>query len=132
VKINKAGWGPSTKGPAENFTGTVRRDPTIRPEEPGRALTGIVTFEPGARTAWHTHPAGQILYILAGCGWVQSEGGPRQQVTPGDSVWFPAGEKHWHGGTATTAMTHLAITESIDGIAADWMEHVTDEQYLAG
>ncbi|APZ55309.1 cupin domain-containing protein [Salipiger abyssi] len=132
MKINRAASGPSSWAPAESFTGTVRRDPLIGSEAPGRVGTGLVTFEPGARTAWHTHPAGQILIVTAGRGWVQSKGQPRQEVAPGDSIWFPAGEKHWHGATETTAMTHIAVTEYIDGSAVDWMEHVTDEDYLAG
>lgn len=132
MKINKAGSSPSSYAPAENFTGTVRRDRLIGSEEPGRVNAGLVTFEPGARTAWHTHPAGQILIVTAGRGWVQSKGGPREDVTAGDAVWFPAGEKHWHGATATTAMTHIAVTEYIDGVAVDWMEHVTDAQYNGG
>ena len=132
MKINRAGSSASGKGPAETFTGTVRRDGLIGSEPPGRVNTGLVTFEPGARTAWHTHPAGQILIITAGRGWVQSKGGPRQEVAPGDAVWFPAGEKHWHGAADTTAMTHIAVTESVDGSAVTWMEHVTDEEYLAG
>lgn len=129
MKVNKAGSTPSGWAPADQFTGTVRRDMLISSEEPGRVSTGFVTFEPGARTAWHTHPAGQILIVTAGKGWVQSKGGPRVEVTPGDSVWFPAGEKHWHGATATTAMTHIAVTEAVDGSAVTWMEHVTDEGY---
>jgi quercetin dioxygenase-like cupin family protein len=129
MKVNRAASSPSGKAPAENFTGSVRRDGLIGAETPGRVNAGLVTFEPGARTAWHTHPAGQILIITAGRGWVQSEGGMREEVTPGDAVWFAAGEKHWHGATATTAMTHIAITEYIDGSAVDWMEHVTDEEY---
>lgn len=132
MKINRAASSPSGKAPAENFTGGVRRDGLIGSEEPGRVNAGLVTFEPGARTAWHTHPAGQILIITAGRGWVQSKGGAREEVTPGDAVWFPAGEKHWHGATATTAMTHIAITEYIDGVAVDWMEHVSDEEYKRG
>lgn len=129
MKVNKAASGPSSWAPAEQFTGTVRRDPLMGSEAPGRVNTGLVTFEPGARTAWHTHPAGQILIVTAGRGWVQAEGGERQEVTPGDSVWFPAGERHWHGATATTAMTHIAVTESVDGSAVTWLEHVTDEEY---
>jgi quercetin dioxygenase-like cupin family protein len=131
MKVNRAGSSPSRKAPAENFTGTVRRDGLIGAEAPGRVNAGLVTFEPGARTAWHTHPAGQILIITAGRGWVQSEGGPREDVTPGDAIWFPAGEKHWHGATATTAMTHIAVTEYVDGSAVTWMEHVTDNEYNA-
>jgi quercetin dioxygenase-like cupin family protein len=132
MRINRAASAPSGKGPAETFTGTVRRDGLIQSEAPGRVSTGLVTFEPGARTAWHTHPAGQILIIMAGRGWVQCKGALRQEVTPGDSVWFPAGEKHWHGATDATAMTHIAVTESIDGSAVDWMEHVTNEEYNGG
>lgn len=132
MKVNRAGSGPSSTALAENFTGTVRRDPLIGSEPPGRIGTGLVTFEPGARTAWHTHPAGQILIVTAGRGWVQAEGGPRQEVSPGDAVWFPAGEMHWHGATATTAMTHIAINEYVEGEAVHWMEHVTDEDYLRG
>lgn len=129
MKIQKAASVPSGKAPADQFTGTVRRDMLLSSEEPGRVSTGMVTFEPGARTAWHTHPAGQILIVTAGRGWVQAEGGERQDVTPGDCVWFPAGERHWHGATATTAMTHIAVTEAIDGSAVTWLEHVTDEEY---
>jgi quercetin dioxygenase-like cupin family protein len=129
MRIYRAGTTPSGKAPAENFSGTVRRDPLIQSEAPGRVSTGFVTFEPGARTAWHSHPAGQILIITAGRGWVGHKGGEREEVTPGDAVWFPAGEVHWHGATATTAMTHIAITETLNGSAADWMEHVTDEEY---
>ncbi|OAN75936.1 cupin [Sulfitobacter sp. EhC04] len=129
MKIAKAGSSASSWAPAENFTGRVRRDPLVAPESPGRAVAGCVTFEPGARTAWHTHPAGQILIITAGKGWVQREGGPREEVTPGDSVWFDANEKHWHGATDKTAMTHIAVTEFIEGEAADWLEHVSDADY---
>jgi quercetin dioxygenase-like cupin family protein len=132
MKIYRVSSTPSGKGPSETFTGTVRRDALIQSEAPGRVSTGFVTFEPGARTAWHTHPAGQILIITAGRGWVQCKGGKREDVTPGDAVWFPAGVKHWHGGTATTAMTHIAVTESIDGSPVTWMEHVTDEEYTRG
>lgn len=129
MRIYRAGTAPSGKAPAENFSGTVRRDPLIQSEAPGRVSTGFVTFEPGARTAWHSHPAGQILIITAGRGWVGRKGGPRAEVTPGDAVWFAADEIHWHGATATTAMTHIAITESVNGSAAVWMEHVSDEEY---
>ena len=132
MDIYRAGTAPSGKAPAEHFSGTARRDPLIQAEAPGRVATGFVTFEPGARTAWHTHPAGQILIITAGRGWVQREGGPREEVTPGDAVWFPAGERHWHGATATTAMTHIAVTESVNDSAVTWMEHVTDEEYNRG
>ena len=132
MQVYKVGSAPSSKAPGENFTGTVRRDPLIQSEAPGRVSTGLVTFEPGARTAWHTHPAGQILIITAGRGWVQREGGAREEVTPGDAVWIAAGEKHWHGATATTAMTHIAVTESVDGSAVTWLEHVADEDYNPG
>ena len=130
MKINRAGSGPSSWAPPESFTGTVRRDPLITSEAPGRVSTGLVTFEPGARTAWHDHPAGQILIVTAGRGWVQTRGGPRREVTPGDAVWFDAGEVHWHGATDATAMTHIAVTEYVDGSAVTWMDHVTDAEYL--
>lgn len=129
MKINRVGSGPSSYAPAESFSGTVRRDTLISAEAPGRVATGLVTFEPGARTAWHTHPAGQILIVTAGRGWVQSKGSDRQEVCPGDTVWFPAGEKHWHGATDKTAMSHIAVTEAVDGETVVWMEHVTDEEY---
>lgn len=129
--VNKSASVPSSPGPAENFTGTVRRDGLVNAELPGRAATGLVTFEPGARTAWHVHPAGQILIVTAGRGWVRSESGPRHEVTAGDSVWIPAGERHWHGATASTAMTHIAVTEFVDGSAVTWLEHVSEEDYHA-
>ena len=132
MDIKRSGTQPSGKGPAESFTGTVRIDPLFQSPEPARALGVSVTFEPGARTAWHTHPLGQTLIVTAGCGLVQSRGGPIEKIRPGDVVWCPAGEKHWHGATATTAMTHIAIVERLDGKAVDWMEKVTDEQYQAG
>jgi quercetin dioxygenase-like cupin family protein len=122
---------PSGKGPAEYFTGTVRIDPLFEAAEPGRVLGVSVTFEPGARTAWHTHPLGQTLIVTAGCGLVQSWGEPVKEIRPGDVVWCPPGEKHWHGATATTAMTHTAIVEKLDGKTVDWMEKVSDEQYQA-
>ena len=131
MEIKRSGSGASRKGPAEWFTGTVRIDPLFQAPEPGRVSGGHVTFEPGARTAWHTHPLGQTLVITSGLGWVQREGGPIEEVRPGDIVWFPAGEKHWHGASPTTAMTHIAIQESLNGNAVEWMEHVTDEQYGA-
>jgi quercetin dioxygenase-like cupin family protein len=130
MQVFRAGSRPSGKGPADQFTGTVRRDPLCVAGAPGRVQAGINTFEPGARTAWHTHPLGQILFFAAGAGWVRTWGGPILEVFPGDVVWIPAGEKHWHGATATTAMTHIAITEALDGKAVEWLEHVTDEQYL--
>lgn len=129
MKITHAGSGPSTPGPAEYFSGRVRRDPLVDAETPGRVTTALVTFELGARTAWHSHPAGQVLLVVAGRGWAQSEGGPRREIAPGDSVWFAAGEKHWHGATATTAMSHVAVTEQVEGVTATWMEHVSDEDY---
>ena len=128
-KIKRSGSQPSRKGPAEYFTGAVRVDPLFQAGDPPRVSGGQVTFEPGARTAWHTHPLGQTLLITSGLGWVQHEGGPIEEVRPGDVVWFPAGLKHWHGATPTTAMTHIAITESRDGKNVDWMEKVSDEQY---
>ena len=129
MEIKRSGSQPSTQGSAEYFTGTVRIDPLFQPKEPARTLGASVTFEPGARTAWHTHPLGQILIVTAGCGGVQRWGDPIEQIRPGDVVWFPPGEKHWHGATATTAMTHIAIVEQLDGKAVDWMEKVSDEQY---
>jgi len=132
MDIKRAGSQASQKGSADWFTGTVRIDPLFQAADPGRVSGGMVTFEPGARTAWHTHPVGQTLIITAGAGWVQTEGGPVEHVRPGDIVWFPPGERHWHGATATTAMTHIAITETLGGRNVDWMERVTDEQYRAG
>ena len=129
MDIKRSGSQPSGKGPAEYFTGTVRVDPLIQADAPARIFTASVTFEPGARTAWHTHPLGQTLIVTAGCGLVQRWGGPIKPIRPGDVVWFPPGEKHWHGTTPTTAMTHIAIVEHLDGKSADWMEKVTDEQY---
>ena len=129
MEIKRSGSQPSRKGAAEYFTGAVRVDPLFQAGDPARVSGGQVTFEPGARTAWHTHPLGQTLLITSGLGWVQHEGGPIEEVRPGDVVWFPAGLKHWHGATPTTAMTHIAITESRDGKNVDWMEKVSDEQY---
>jgi len=129
MEIARGGSQPSTKGSAEWFTGQVRVDPLFKAQAPARTTGGNVTFEPGARTAWHTHPLGQTLIITAGCGWVQREGGPVEEVRPGDVVWFPPGEKHWHGATRSTSMTHIAIQEQLDGKAVDWLEHVSDEQY---
>jgi quercetin dioxygenase-like cupin family protein len=131
MKITRVGSQASLKGPAEWFTGTVRVDPLFQAPEPGRVGAAHVTFEPGARAAWHTHPLGQTLIITSGLGWVQREGGPIEEVRPGDVIWFPPGLKLWHGATSTTAMTHIAITESLDGKNADWMEKVSDEQYAA-
>jgi len=131
MEINRSGSRPSGKGPAEYFTGSVRVDPLLQAPDPARVAGASVTFEPGARTAWHTHPLGQSLIVTAGCGWTQRQGGPREEIRPGDVVWIPPGEKHWHGATATTAMTHIAIQEMLDGKAVDWMEKVTDQQYQA-
>jgi quercetin dioxygenase-like cupin family protein len=132
MEIKRSGSQPSAKGPAEYFTGTVRVDPLFQVAEPGRVSGAAVTFEPGARSNWHTHPLGQTLVVLSGCGLVRSWGGPARRIRPGDVVSCPAGEKHWHGATATTAMSHLAIQEAKDGKAVEWLEKVTDEQYAAG
>jgi quercetin dioxygenase-like cupin family protein len=129
MEIKRSGSRPSGKGPAEYFTGTVRIDPLFEAPDPARARGVSVTFEPGARTAWHTHPFGQALIVTAGCGWAQRWGGPIEEIRPGDVISFPPGEKHWHGATATTAVTHIAIQEQLDGKTADWMEKVSDEQY---
>jgi quercetin dioxygenase-like cupin family protein len=129
MEIKRSGSQPSGKGPAEYFTGTVRVDPLFNPPAPARVRGASVTFEPGARTAWHTHPLGQTLIVTAGCGRVQRLGGPVEEIRPGDVVWIPPSEKHWHGATPTTAMTHIAIQEQLDGKAVDWMEQVGDEQY---
>jgi quercetin dioxygenase-like cupin family protein len=129
MDIQRAGTNPSQKGPAEWFTGTVRIDPLFQANDPARAAGAAVTFEPGARTAWHTHPLGQRLIVTIGCGLVQRDGGPVEEIRPGDVVWFAPGEKHWHGASPTTAMTHIAIQEALDGKAVEWMEHVSDEQY---
>jgi quercetin dioxygenase-like cupin family protein len=131
MDIKRSGSRPSGKGPAEYFTGTVRIDPLFQANDPARSLGASVTFEPGARTAWHTHPLGQTLIVTAGCGLAQRWGGPIEEIRPGDVIWFPPGEKHWHGATATTAMTHIAIQEQLEGKAVDWMEKVSDEQYQA-
>src|SRR4051812_4060817 len=131
MDIKRVGSQPSAKGPAEWFTGTVRIDPLFAAGAPARAAGAAVTFEPGARTAWHTHPLGQTLIVTAGCGLVQSWGGPVMKIRPGDVVWCAPGEKHWHGATPDTAMTHIAIVEMLDGRAVDWMEKVSDETYRA-
>jgi len=130
MDIKRNGSQPSVKGPAEWFTGTVRIDPLFEAQEPSRTGAAYVTFEPGARTAWHTHPLGQRLIITSGSGRVQREGGPIEEVHPGDVVWFEPGEKHWHGASPSTAMTHIAIQEALNDKAVDWMEQVSDEQYL--
>jgi quercetin dioxygenase-like cupin family protein len=129
MDIKRNGSRPSSKGPEAWFTGTVRVDPMFQAGDPARVSGGQVTFEPGARTMWHTHPLGQTLIVTSGLGWVQCENGPIEEVRPGDIVWFPPGEKHWHGATATTAMTHIAVTEWLDGKNVEWMEKVSDEQY---
>lgn len=129
MKVIGAGSTPSLAGSASSFTGTVRRDPLFDPGAPSRMSGSSVTFEPGARTAWHTHPVGQVLLITAGFGSVQSWEQPLQHVRPGDVVWIEAGEKHWHGACAHTSMTHIAITEAVDGSAVEWLEHVTEQQF---
>jgi quercetin dioxygenase-like cupin family protein len=129
VDITRAGSHPSAKGPADWFTGAVRIDPLFQTSAPARGAGAAVTFEPGARTAWHTHPLGQTLIVTAGFGLVQRQGGPIEEIRPGDVVWFPPGEKHWHGASPNTAMTHIAIQESLDGTVVEWMEQVSDEQY---
>jgi len=131
MEITRIGAKPSAKGPADWFTGTVRIDNPFQGTEPARIAGAHVTFEPGARTAWHTHPLGQTLIVTSGCGRVQREGGPIEEIHPGDIVWFAPGEKHWHGAAPTTAMSHIAIQEKLDGKVVDWLEHVTDEQYGA-
>lgn len=129
MEIKRSGSQASAKGPSDWFTGTVRIDPLFQARDPARAAGNLVTFEPGARTAWHTHPFGQVLIVTAGFGFVQRNGGPIEEVRPGDVVWFEPGEKHWHGASATTALTHIAIQEGKDGTFVDWMEKVADEEY---
>lgn len=129
MEIKRNGSQPSGKGSDEYFTGTVRIDPLFQPHEPARASGGSVTFEPGARTAWHTHPLGQTLIVTAGNGRAQRWGGPIEEIQPGDVVWFEPGEKHWHGAAPMTAMTHIATQEQLDGRVVEWMEKVSDEQY---
>jgi quercetin dioxygenase-like cupin family protein len=129
MQIKRTGSQPSRQGPAEWFTGKVRIDPLVEPTDPARAVANSVTFEPGARTHWHTHPLGQTLIVTAGCGRAQREGGPVEEIRPGDVVAFAPGEKHWHGAAPTTAMTHIAIQEKLDGKAVEWLEPVTDDQY---
>ena len=131
MEIKRVGSQASAKGPAEWFTGTVRIDALFQAPDPALVSGASVTFEAGARTAWHTHPLGQTLVVTAGCGWAQREGGAIEEIRPGDVVWFPPGEKHWHGATATTAMTHIAIQEKRDGKVVEWLEHVSEEQYQA-
>jgi quercetin dioxygenase-like cupin family protein len=129
MNIARVGTQPSAKGPPEWFTGTVRIDPLFQAPDPAFVQGASVTLEPGARTAWHTHPLGQTLIVIAGCGWVQQEGGPVEEIRPGDVVWFPPGVRHWHGATPTNAVTHIAIQEKLNGKVVDWMEKVSDEQY---
>ena len=130
MNIQRNGSKPTVKGNADYFTGHVRLDNPFQTTDPARVGGATVTFEPGARTAWHTHPLGQTIIITSGLGWAQREGGPREEIRPGDIVWFEPGEKHWHGATDTTAMTHIAIAEALNGVAVDWLEKVTDDDYL--
>jgi quercetin dioxygenase-like cupin family protein len=129
MDIKRSGSRPSGKGPADYFTGSVRVDPLIETKEPARVRGAHVTFEPGARTAWHTHPLGQTLIVTSGLGWVQRLGGSVEEIRPGDVVWFEPGEKHWHGATATTGMSHIAIQEALNGSAVEWLEKVSDDDY---
>ena len=129
MDIKRAGSQASVKGPSDWFTGSVRIDALFQAPDPALVAGASVTFESGARTAWHTHPLGQTLVVTSGCGWAQREGGPVEEIRPGDVVWFAPGEKHWHGATPATGMTHIAIQERLEGKAVDWLEHVTDEQY---
>jgi quercetin dioxygenase-like cupin family protein len=132
MDLRRAGSQPSQTGSPDTFTGTVRIDPLYAAEAPARVACGSVTFEPGARSAWHTHPLGQILIVTAGVGWTQCEGEPIVEIRAGDVLFCPPGHKHWHGATPTTAMTHIAVQEALDGHVVDWLEKVTDEEYLAG
>ncbi len=132
MELKRPGSQPSSKGPAEYFTGTVRIDPLITPPAPSRVSCASVTFEPGARSAWHTHPLGQTLIVTAGCGWTQCEGEEIVEIRAGDVIWCPPGHKHWHGATLTTSMTHISVVEALDGKSVEWMEKVSDAQYLAG
>jgi quercetin dioxygenase-like cupin family protein len=132
MDIKRSGSEASRRGPSDWFTGTVRIDPLFHAPDPGRVSGAHVTFEPGSRTAWHTHPLGQTLIITSGLGWVQTEGGPVQEVRPGDIVRFSPGERHWHGASSTAAMTHIAVQEALNGKAVNWLEHVSEEQYRAG
>ncbi|TCR91937.1 quercetin dioxygenase-like cupin family protein [Rhizobium sp. BK376] len=131
MDIKRNGSQPSAKGPADYFTGSVRIDSPFKGSDAARVGGAIVSFEPGARTAWHTHPLGQTLIVTSGCGRAQRQGGPVEEIHPGDIVWFAPGEKHWHGAAPGTAVTHIAIAEALDGKVVDWMEHVTDEEYRA-
>lgn len=132
MEIRRSGSQPSGSGPSHYFTGAVRIDPLFSPPDPARVAMALVTFEPGGRTAWHTHPLGQTLIVTVGCGWVQRAGGPIEEIRSGDVVWFAPGEKHWHGATATTAMSHIAIQEKQNGTPVAWMEQVTDADYCVG
>jgi quercetin dioxygenase-like cupin family protein len=132
MKLTRSGAQPSAKGPDDWFTGTVRIDPLFSSPAPARAAGAAVTFEPGARTAWHTHPLGQTLIVVFGLGLVQRAGGPVEEIRPGDVVWFEPGERHWHGASPTTAMQHVAVQESLDGKAVEWLEKVSDEEYQSG
>ena len=132
MKITRAGTQPSAKGPADWFTGVVRIDTPFQAASPARVGGATVTFEPGARTAWHTHPLGQTLFVTFGLGWIQREGGPIEEIRSGDIVYFEPGERHWHGASANTAMQHIAVAEALEGKAVDWMEKVTDEEYQRG
>ena len=132
MNIQRNGTRPSQKGPSDYFTGEVRIDPIVQAPEPSRVTGASVTFEPGARSNWHTHPLGQTLIVTSGVGWTQCEGEPIEEIRAGDVIWCPPGHKHWHGATPTTSMTHIAIQEMLDGKVVDWLEKVTDEQYLAG
>jgi len=131
MEIHLAGSRPTRRGPKESFTGTVLQDPIITPQAPARLASNRVAFEPGARTAWHTHPLGQTLYVIAGVGRIQAKGGPIREIKGGDVVWIPPGEKHWHGAAPTTGMVHISMQESLDGSYVTWMEHVTDAEYSA-
>lgn len=132
MELIRAGSQPSVKGPEEWFTGTVRIDPLNFPPEPARVSVASVTFEPGARTAWHTHPLGQTLIVTSGCGWTQCEGEPIVEIRAGDVIWCSPGHKHWHGASMTTSMTHIAVQEALNGKNVEWLEKVTDEQYQVG
>src|SRR5271170_8312337 len=132
MNLKRVGSQPSIKAPEAYFTGNVRMDPLNTPPAPARVSVVSVTFEPGARSAWHTHPLGQTLIVTAGCGWTQCEGEPIVEIRPGDVIWCPPNHKHWHGATPTTSMTHIAIQEALNGKVVEWMDHVTDKEYLAG
>jgi quercetin dioxygenase-like cupin family protein len=132
MKITRAGSQPSSQGPPDWFCGRVRVDPLFQAAAPARVAGAAVTFEPGARTAWHTHPLGQTLIVTFGRGWVQRQGGPIEEIRPGDVIWFEPGERHWHGATTKTGMQHLAVQEALDGKVVDWLEQVSDDEYQRG